>query len=168
MRPAQRFRETALPAADRLASPWGFYAAYSIGDEQIARLSDVKTRWAICAMRTVGFKPVWLSALKYRSSARNRHDVASLRYVPDEHPTVDARIVDEWAPDECQYHLHLFDVDDALEVYSHYELRPDLLRPSPSIERLRTHYRPEYGEDYLKGLAPHDVREWVSVQRETV
>lgn len=165
---SQRLRETLLLPADRLLRPAGLYAAYSIGDEQIASLPDVEPRWAICAMRTVGFEPAWLAALKYRSTARRHHDVASLRYVPEEHPAVDARIVDEWAPEECQYHLHLFDVDGVLEVYSHYEVRPDLLRPSPSIERLRTHYRPEYGEDYVKGLAPREVHEWISVQREPV
>lgn len=168
MRASQRFRETLLPAADRLVRPLGFYTAYSIGDEQLARLDDVDAQIALLSFKIAGFEETWLAALKYRSTARRSHDYASLRYVPEEHPAVDARIVDEWEPAECQYHVHLFVVDGALEVYSHYEVRPDLLRPSPSIDRLRTHYRPVYGEDYVKGLAPRDVHEWISVQREPI
>jgi hypothetical protein len=50
-----------------------------------------------------------------------------------------------------------------LHAYSHYEFRPDFKRVGDEttgemINRLRTHYRPEYGDDYVQGKADPTLR----------
>jgi hypothetical protein len=54
----------------------------------------------------------------------------------------------------------------AREIFSHYEYRPDFTRvgdesTSDMIARLRTHYRPEWGDSYIRGKASPVVEELV-------
>jgi hypothetical protein len=80
------------------------------------------------------------------------------------------RTVDEDNP-RMQYHVHGFHRDYQKgpehayeEIYSHYEFRPDF-KPvgeettSEMIERLRTHYRPDYTNgEYIQGKADPTLR----------
>ena len=49
-----------------------------------------------------------------------------------------------------QWHVHLFERDDGIEVFSHYELRPEPWGPI-DLRRPVDHYWPEWGETCLLG-----------------
>jgi len=55
-----------------------------------------------------------------------------------------------------QWHIHLFKVDGVVEVFSHYELRPDARpvageSPTDAYERLQEHLRPSWGSEWGDG-----------------
>jgi len=68
-----------------------------------------------------------------------------------------------------QYHIHLWYAESSkdLHAYSHYEFRPDFARVGDEttgemIERLRTHYRPDYTNgEYIQGKADPTLRSLV-------
>jgi len=65
-----------------------------------------------------------------------------------------------------QYHVHLWYAESSkdLHAYSHYEYRPDFKRVGDEttgemIERLKTHYRPDYTNgEYIQGKADPTLR----------
>jgi len=136
----------------------GQYTKYTMDEEEFVAavtwdLDQLRSR-----LRDWGYEPQKLSAAKTHHTTGQPHDL-SYRRVPEEHPELaeDRRVGQEYEPNECQYHVHAFVMDSEIEVYSHYEARPDFLWPRPSLERLDTHYRPDYGEDYLKGVTDLDI-----------
>lgn len=147
----------------------GVYVAY-----QLHQMEKAGTRWTprgrqdvVQHLREHGYEYNVLAAAK-RHPDDDRIDVGSYRRVPNEHPDVTAydrggaSIVEEWAPEDCQYHVHLFDteVEGLVELYSHYELRPDLFDPNFSPSRVRIHYRPTQHENYLYGVTDSAVQEY--------
>jgi len=90
-------------------------------------------------------------------------DVGSYSRIPDRHPeAVHKTALDGRPPKECQYHVHLFEKDDHIAVYGHYEIHPypwiptwDWTRPYPQ------HYLPTWDRTdtprekwtYLRGIA---------------
>ena len=99
------------------------------------------------------FMGIPLAAAKEHPETGRVHDV-SLRKVDEDNPRM-------------QYHIHYWierkgDGAEA-KLYSHYEFRPDFARVGDEttgemINRLRTHYRPVYGDDYVQGKADPTVR----------
>lgn len=151
----------------------GVYVAYQIHEsEKVGTPRSPGGRHDVVRfLRARGYEYNPLAAAKHHP-VDGRVDDGSYRRVPEEHPDVadyeggDARIVDAWAPEDCQYHVHLFDAGEgAVELYSHYELRPDLFEPAVSPRRVRTHYRPDHHETYLFGVADDAVRELVRPPR---
>jgi hypothetical protein len=145
--------------------PEPLYTAYRIGpDERVGRVSG-SVDAARSLLRDSGYEPQHLSAAKARPSATTPFDdddlhALSYRRIPTEHPDEWAR--EDWRPDQCQYHVHAFERADGTDLFSHYELRPHLLplrdeSVTTALRRLRTHYRPEYGRDYLRGVTDLDV-----------
>lgn len=150
-------------AADPVVRPYNLYTAYPLTRAEhigtVAGSVDELREFLVDA----GYGPQYLSAAKAHPDASqpwtssDLHDL-SYRRVPAEHPPATIhdgemlRIAREFRPAECQYHVHAFGRGGVLECYSHYEVRPDFLRPSISIRRLQTHYRPEYAQDYLRGV----------------
>ena len=124
------------------------YAAYTLSQEEfIAHLPDTQG-----GMETVesflfqeGFRRVKvLAALKYHPDTGDP-DNGSWRVVDDENP-------------RHQYHIHVFEVSDGIDVFCHYEYRPDL-KPvanesvTDMVDRLKDHYKPE-SDEYLMGKYP--------------
>jgi len=137
--------------ADPIARQFGYYTAYPLHvDEYLGTfdLSDV-----IAFLRNNGYSPQRLSAAKRHPETNQLHD-ASFRRVPSEHPAGarGTRIADLFEPEQCQYHVHAFERENGVEFFSHYEARPDFFQPNVSLTRLRTHYRPDWGETYLIGV----------------
>jgi len=66
-----------------------------------------------------------------------------------------------------QWHVHVFDRPDGVEVFSHYELRPEPWRPL-DLRRPVEHYWPEWGETCLLGQHCPELRalleEWGSYE----
>lgn len=166
----QHVRREVSPRVDASARRFlGVYAAY-----QLLERERIGTTWAPRGRQDViqhllanGYEYNVLAAAK-RHPDDGRIDIGSYRRVPEEHPDVDdyewgdAGIVEEWEPADCQYHVHLFDTDtaDVVELFSHYELRPDLFNPDISPRRVRIHYSPTQHENYLYGVADSVVREY--------
>lgn len=163
-------RRVVSPRVDGLAREHlGLYSSYGL-----RRMEHVGTRWsprgrqdAVEHLLEHGYEYNVLAAAK-RHPEDGRIDDGSYRKVPAEHPDLTdydrggASIVDEWDPADCQYHVHLFDTgsEGVVELYSHYELRPDLFEPSVSPTRVRSHYRPSQHETYLFGVSDPGVEEY--------
>jgi len=83
-----------------------------------------------------------LEAAKTHPETGQVHDL-SLRRVDPDNPT-------------RQFHIHLFEVDGVVEVFSHYELRPDFGRIGKeswreAYTRLKEHKRPSWGSEWGDG-----------------
>lgn len=149
----QQLRQHALPIVDDLLEPLGLYAAYELGEREF--VGDV---WlplgaydAEQYLLENGYEPSTLAALKYHPETGEPDD-ASLRRVDPESP--------RW-----QWHVHLFEQGSGfVNIFSHYELRPDLGAVDDETlaeryERLREHYRPTWGMEqrddvtYILGAA---------------
>lgn len=165
MRWGHAVREVAYPTIDRFSRPVGAYAAYRLDSAEYVGSTDLDVAGAIDALHDRGYEPAGvLAALKWHPDVTHRSDDGSYRKVAEQHPPdLDCTLTREWRPSECQYHVHIYGFRDRTEVFSHYELRPDLLAPTVSIERLRTHYRPTYYSSdpehatYVQGLTSPDV-----------
>jgi hypothetical protein len=153
MRPG-RLHARLLSALDPYARRVGLYTAYRLTEPE--RLGAVAEPGGVAGvarrLRDRGYGPQWLAAAKRHPADADRVAVGSYRRVPARHPDVDARLVDDWRPVDCQFHVHPFPDGDGVDLYGHYELRPDLLAPRADPARLRTHYRPTWGETYLRGV----------------
>ena len=150
---------TTLKKLDPIARKIGFYTSYTldeaeyIGDGKLAIVRQLREGGYETPPTFAGIP---LAAAKEHPETGRVHDV-SLRKVDEDNPRM-------------QYHIHYWierTGDEAeVEIYSHYEFRPDF-KPvgeettGEMIERLRTHYRPVYGDDYVQGKADESVRELV-------
>lgn len=144
-----RFRAAVNPLARRL----GLYTAYPLGTPEHIGTVEQSMDEARSFLDHCGYEPQWLSAAKRHPRTDQLHDL-SYRRVPNQHPSeaTGTRLAREFEPQECQYHTHWFHDLEGIEVFSHYELRPDFWRPTLSLIRLRKHYRPAYGTEYLLGV----------------
>lgn len=133
------WRQQLLPTVDALLEPAGLYAAYELDPAEFigrAEYLPLGQHDAAEVLLESGYESSTLAALKYHPDTGDA-DVGSFRRVDEDHP--------RW-----QWHVHLFDVDGAVEIFSHYELRPDLdpigdETVAERYERIREHYRPTWG-----------------------
>lgn len=146
-------------ALDPIARRYNLYTAYRVEwPEHVGTVDGMDVETARWFLDDVGYVPQFLSAAKAWPESEqpwsndDLHDL-SYRRVPERHPSeaYDTEL-EYWPSGLCQYHVHVFVRDGVAYFFSHYELRPDFLRPYPSIPRLREHYRPTYGETYLRGV----------------
>lgn len=148
-----KLRSRLLYKIDWGADKIGMYTSYEVQANELVGSTDRDIKDVITRLREIGYKYNSISAAKQHAESGNL-ETASFRSVPEEHPDLnqETQITSNWRPIDCQYHVHLFEVDDRVEITSHYELRPDILNPEFSSDRLRTHYRPEWGESYIPGV----------------
>jgi hypothetical protein len=159
---AERVRSTIRPmkfsglakALNPLANRFGFYTAYQLSTKEfigIAKWDGLATR-----LEEIGYEPpprigcIPLSAAKTHPVTGATHNLTMRKLDPQDNTR--------------QYHVHAFRMDTVAAIASHYELRPDLMRlPEESSqerkERLETHYRPIWGEDYLRGEKCEDIQQ---------
>jgi len=128
-----------------IARRFGFYTAYVLDTREfVGKLPNAPVWW-----QTHGYESnpsiagIPLSAAKIHPETNETHDI-SVRKVDPETP-------------RKQWHVHGWVFEDRIEIASHYEFRPDPVLigdeyPTDMIERLRTHYRPEYGSEYRMGV----------------
>jgi len=84
-----------------------------------------------------------LEAAKTHPDTEQVHD-KSLRRVDPQNP-------------RRQWHIHLFEVDGVVEVFSHYEYRPDMRTVAgesftDAYTRLKEHLRPSWGSEWGDGI----------------
>ena len=154
------------PTARRL---FGTYLAYRQGaTEYLGTIPDVDIPGARAYLSERDYERYHLAAAKYHHEPHRAVDHLSMRRVPSGHP-VDVvipheerpAIATDYAPAQCQYHVHGWPTGDGVELYGHYELRSDL-HPVASerfdfYDRLRNHYRPDYGDTLIRGLTDLDL-----------
>lgn len=157
----QYLRSRILPYADIPLDKIGLYTQYTLPKKERIGSYTGELDDLIDGLHNVGYEYNALSASKSHPE-KNILDVGSYRRIPEEHPDIDinARILD-WSPHETQYHIHVFELEENIEIFSHYELIPDVLTTQLSVERLRTHYKPAWGSEYILGLAETDVLELI-------
>lgn len=154
---------------DDVARKFGFYTAYELDSEEY--VGTVEGMHVAERLRQRGYEAspsiagITLEAAKLHPDTGNVHDV-SLRKVDPDNP-------------RKQWHVHIFNSGkvDAHglawpnarhKIFTHYEFRPDFTRVGDEsygdmIQRLRTHYRPEWGsDDYIRGKASPVVTELVN------
>lgn len=154
-----KIRAKILHKLDKYAGKIGMYTSYRIKENEKVGSTDKNLAELIREIEDVGYEYNSLSAAKQHSET-SKLECGSFRRIPEKHPELDASapdIIRNWKPNESQFHIHLFKIEDTIEVTSHYELRPDLLKPDFSRERLETHYRPEWNETYLPGVCEPDI-----------
>lgn len=158
----QNFRSKIYPRLDNIIDRFGLYAKYSLSnDEKIATL-DIDKKEIVSEIKDMGYEYNTLSASK-EHPVKSITDHGSFRKVPESHPQLngDPDIL-RWSPHKTQYHIHIFEIEDKIELFSHYELRPDLISPYPSLRRLRVHYRPEWNENYLLGVVDPELANFLN------
>lgn len=157
----RRYSRTFDRVLSALNDDW--YAVYDLHRNEFMGLVDESLDEAVESLRDMGFESSTLAALKGHPSMDDRWDDGSYRLVDPDAP--------RW-----QYHVHLFDVADGVEVYCHREYRPDP-RPVASeslratIARLREHYKPKWDTSvpdeeatYFLGHAPQRLLEYLADQ----
>lgn len=145
-------------AANPIARRFNQYTAYTIRDSERIGVKQEDLSETREYLRTQGYEPQILSAAKMHPETAQPHDL-SYRRVPDSHPpgASDKLIEEKFSPRECQFHVHAFSVDGQMHLFSHYEARPDLWSPTVDISRLQTHYRPDYGQEYIRGISDLEI-----------
>lgn len=150
-------------AVDPLVRPV-LYTAYRIShDEYVDAMERQFTiRDARDWLQQNAYEPQYLSAAKYLPGPDRRPHELSYRRVPGEHPPeVEGTALEGWRPEQCQYHVHVFNSDDSGPLFfSHYEVRPDFFEPRFNVARLHAHYRPTWDRpqvdrsewSYLRGV----------------
>ena len=148
-----------LTRVDSIARRFGFYTAYELPREEymgtVQTIDDHGHGYLRYALETqMGYEPsprlfgVPLEAAKTHPETGEVHDY-SFRKVDSESP--------RW-----QWHIHIYENGAESEIFSHYEMRPDFClidgeTLSEAKHRLRTHLSPEWGTDYLKGVACEEI-----------
>jgi len=143
-----------LKAIDPYVRKIGLYTSYELSEKEfvgLVDLTDIDSLYEHGYEEAPTFAGIGLEAAKIHPISETVHDL-SLRKIDPEN-------------NRKQYHIHIWMYDPA-EIWAHHELRPDI-RPvggeslREMYQRLRTHYRPTYGENYIKGKADESVRELV-------
>lgn len=145
-------------ALDPIARRFNHYTAYRIREAERIGTTGRDVASTREYLRQQGYEPQYLSAAKRHPDTGQAHDI-SYRRVPESHPpAADGRdVAEKFTPEECQFHVHAFATGGQVELFSHYEARPDFFSPTWDVARLRTHYRPVYGEEYLRGVTRLEV-----------
>jgi len=148
---------TLLKKLDPIARRIGLYTSYTLDEAEY--IGDSKPA-VVRELREGGYETpptfmgIPLAAAKEHPETGRVHDY-SFRKVG--------------ANPRMQYHIHLWYKQSSkdVELYSHYEFRPDF-KPvgeettGEMIERLRTHYRPDYSNgEYIQGKADPTLRNLV-------
>jgi hypothetical protein len=148
-----------LKAIDPYLRRVGLYSAYTLDEKEFVGHADGWNIKKILKQNGYENPPTFLGVQLQAAKLHPKHNVIhdwSFRKVDPEN-------------NRKQYHIHAWNVPSVqkAELASHYEFRPDIAvlegeTLSDAIERLQTHYRPEWDTDeYVQGKADQTVRELV-------
>ena len=136
----------------------GGYTAYQIDLDEYVGVRAGGLDEAIDALYAAGYTRHRLfRAAKYHPAPHRAVDHGSFRRIPSERPEGVSDALAEYDPRRTQLHVHVWPTREGVEHFAHFELRGD---PWPvadetlreAYDRARTHYRPEYGVEYLEGV----------------
>lgn len=139
-------------AADILDTvlPDSMYAVYQLDEEEYIGTVDADLRETIDYLKQCGYEYQTLAAKKLHPETERSDDGSYRRLDPDD--------------SDKQWHVHLWETDDGVEVYSHYEYKPELWGPVDE-HRVAEHYRPD-DNTYIEGQHAEDVKQLLEEQGE--
>lgn len=123
--------------------PETMYAQYRLDDAEFVGRLDGDLNDAEAALEEARYTYQFFAAKKIHPD-RDAADDGSYRCLNPDDP---AR----------QWHVHLWETDSGVEVFSHYEYKPEPWGPWEG-ERVAEHYRAEYGETYIEGQHSETVK----------
>lgn len=146
-----------LERIDPIARKFGLYTSYELSEKEY--VGDANPSTVVETLQEAGYEApptflgVPLAASKTHPETKTTHDV-TLRKINPKRP-------------RSQWHIHIWFIEDTAEVFSHYEYRPDIepIAGESWIDmksRLKTHFKPEWGTDYLRGVSSEAVQELTS------
>ena len=155
-----------LKAIDPIARRFGFYTSYTLSESEFVGTAPYALPGTHWYLQKNGYEDnptfmgITLEAAKTHPKTGKVHDW-SYRKVDPENPRKQFHI-HGWKRDYEKGPEHAYD-----EIASHREYRPDFKRVSDEsysemYDRLRTHYRPEYGTDYERGEMCDELESLVS------
>lgn len=166
MRLAHQLR---LTAANRLAS-WLPYTSYAVDEREYLGTFDGTLDECVDELLDRGYHYQLLAATKQHAE-RDHIDSGSFARIPNSHPYIARGTgLGDRSPGECQYHVHLFELDDEIELYGHYEIHPYPHTPHWDLTRSYPHhYRPTWNDSdvpreewtYLRGIVDEQVRDFL-------
>jgi hypothetical protein len=126
------------------------YTSYDIGESEYLGSFDGTLNEFIETVESCGYHYQLFAARKKKNNAK---DDGSYARIPNKHPSaVEDTSLEGLDSQACQYHVHPFVTEDGIDVYGHYEIHPYPWKPTNDITRPIRHYKPTYGDTYLKGV----------------
>lgn len=145
-------------AAKRL-EPYMRYTSYPISGSEYLGTFDGSKQECVQMLQSYGYHYQMFAAIKLLHGVEE--DDGSYAFIPTEHPEVVKNShLNTINPRNCQYHVHLYERDDTVELYGHYEIHPYPWTPTLSIQRSLDHYSPTKKDDdtewsevtYIRGV----------------
>jgi hypothetical protein len=151
-------QQTLKAMLDPLARKSGLYLSYELDEKEFVGSIVLESRVVATNLKSKGYTEtpniagIHLQASKEHPETNALHEYSLRRIDPKNR--------------RKQYHVHLFTHHGKTEIFSHHEYRPDLRvlqseRITGAIQRLQTHYRPTWGQDYHRGMYDTPVGELV-------
>jgi len=153
--------------AAKLLDPVLPYTSYSINESEYLGQFDGSLEECVGLLEENGYHYQLFAAIK---ELNGETDDGSFARLAEEHPpeAEDTALDQERHPKECQYHVHLFDRGEHVDLYGHYEVSPYPHVPHWDIERAwPDHYRPTWDREdrdrktwsYLRGVLGSQLAE---------
>lgn len=122
--------------------PGSMYAVYQLDEDEYIGTVDADLDETETYLKQNGYGYQMLAAKKLHPEDERSDDGSYRRLDPDD--------------SDKQWHVHLWNTDDGVEVYSHYEYKPELWGPVDE-SRVAEHYRPD-DNTYIEGQHAEDVK----------
>ena len=143
------------------------YTSYDINNSEYLGKFDGSIEECKQLLRSKGYFYQLFAAIK---TLGDETDDGSFARIPDSHPSeVTGTQLEQEPPQGCQYHVHLFEKEDCVELYGHYEEHP-FPYPKWDTDRPFRHYRPTWDRDanskdewtYLRGVIDYKLQEHIN------
>lgn len=119
------------------------YGAYQVDMAEYIGTLDSDLSTAIDYLKQHGYTYQVLSAEKYHPDTGAADDGSYRLLDPDD--------------TDKQWHVHLWETDDGVQLFSHYEYKPEFWAPIDE-SRVAEHYRPD-SDAYIQGQHSPEVKE---------
>lgn len=123
--------------------PETMYAQYRLDDAEFVGRLDGSLEEAEASLEGAGYAYQFFAATKLHPD-RDEPDQGSYRRLDPDDPAK-------------QWHVHLWETDSGVDVFSHYEYKPEPWNPW-DVERVSEHYRADYGRTYIEGQHSEGVK----------
>ena len=160
-------KHTLRLTAAKILDPVLPYTSYSINEKEYIGRFDGSLDECIAWLKESGYHYQLFAATKL---LEGEIDDGSFARIPDNHPPeVNGTQLEQEPPQGCQYHVHLFEKEDCVELYGHYEEHP-FPYPKWDTDRPSRHYRPTWDRDanskdewtYLRGVIDYKLQEYIN------
>ena len=116
----QLFRRNLYPQIDKPLEMLGLYAQYELHEKERIGSCDCSKELIVSELQEIGYEYNSLSASKLHPDSKAL-DIGSYRRIPETYPNIhEGTKILEWPPEQTQYHIHLFEIDGNIELFSHY------------------------------------------------